>query len=317
MEDNKHVNPLGGQSKETAEAGHKGHSGLARAKDFFGKGKKDAKTKIIKAVVKAMVMLLVKIMIPVIIAGILIAGFYKIIKKEFKDTTTSSYSSAIGGIYGTSSSVDEDGNIIMPSIKIVLGENGRYNAEYDVTEGDINNVWSILNSTYYGDNYSDLTEENIKFIAALVKHGFKLEKYNKKEHLQLLFLFFKAEIASQSLDLRPLDEMYIDGKYNPPSFEEEGIPGIIRVNQYRVNPDNNETIEVHLSYIPENEFEGNMQGHFTINENGNFFADTISAKYNVRPSFYVKYDLEITGGNGSEKEPYVFGGSNEKETKEE
>ena len=44
-----------------------------------------------------------------------------------------------------------------------------------------------------------------------------------------------------------------------------------------------------------------------INENGNIFADTISAKYNVRPAFYVKAELEIKSGRGTKDNPYELG----------
>ena len=48
-----------------------------------------------------------------------------------------------------------------------------------------------------------------------------------------------------------------------------------------------------------------------LNENGNFFADTISSKYNVRPAFYLKYDLKIKSGSGTLEDPYKLGDNNE------
>ena len=54
-----------------------------------------------------------------------------------------------------------------------------------------------------------------------------------------------------------------------------------------------------------------------INENGNIFADTISAKYSVRPAFYVKSDIEIKSGLGTKESPYELGVNNESETREE
>lgn len=49
-----------------------------------------------------------------------------------------------------------------------------------------------------------------------------------------------------------------------------------------------------------------------INETGNLFADKISNKYNVRPAFYLKADLEIKSGSGTIDSPYELGDSNEK-----
>ena len=54
-----------------------------------------------------------------------------------------------------------------------------------------------------------------------------------------------------------------------------------------------------------------------INENGNFFGDTISAKYNVKPAFSLKYDLTIVSGEGTMDSPYELGVNNEEKGKEE
>ncbi len=48
-----------------------------------------------------------------------------------------------------------------------------------------------------------------------------------------------------------------------------------------------------------------------INENGGIFADTIEAKYNVRPAFYIKSSLEILSGKGTLNSPYELGVKNE------
>ena len=54
-----------------------------------------------------------------------------------------------------------------------------------------------------------------------------------------------------------------------------------------------------------------------VHDNGNFFADTISSKYNVKPAFNLKYDLKITGGNGTIESPYELGVNDETKGKEE
>lgn len=56
---------------------------------------------------------------------------------------------------------------------------------------------------------------------------------------------------------------------------------------------------------------------YTINKDGSYFGDTLSAKYNVRPALYVKNDLEISGGKGSIEEPFELGVKNETEEKQE
>lgn len=49
-----------------------------------------------------------------------------------------------------------------------------------------------------------------------------------------------------------------------------------------------------------------------INEDGNFYGDFITSKYNVRPSLYLNNELKITGGNGTFDAPYELGVSDEK-----
>lgn len=58
-----------------------------------------------------------------------------------------------------------------------------------------------------------------------------------------------------------------------------------------------------------------------INKDGHLYADKLTSKYSVRPEFYLDGKLNIKSGDGSEKNPYVLGDSNEKteerkETKE-
>lgn len=49
-----------------------------------------------------------------------------------------------------------------------------------------------------------------------------------------------------------------------------------------------------------------------INEDGNFYGDFITSKYNVRPSLYLNNELKITDGNGTFDAPYELGVSDEK-----
>ena len=52
---------------------------------------------------------------------------------------------------------------------------------------------------------------------------------------------------------------------------------------------------------------------YSINEDGSYFGDTLSAKYNVCPALYLKSDIEITGGKGIFDSPFELGVNNEKE----
>lgn len=47
---------------------------------------------------------------------------------------------------------------------------------------------------------------------------------------------------------------------------------------------------------------------------GYYFGDTLTGKYNVRPAVYLKPDLKISGGVGTEKYPFTFELSNKEKT---
>ncbi len=53
-----------------------------------------------------------------------------------------------------------------------------------------------------------------------------------------------------------------------------------------------------------------------INEDGNFYGDFITSKYNVRPSLYLNNELKITGGSGTFDAPYELGVSDEEKGQE-
>lgn len=239
--------------------------GIFKAKEKAKEGKKTVK--IIKAIMKVLIPILIKVVLPVIIVTILVAGFYDIIKGRHRETTTSSYSQALYGYSTQGGNSDGEDDIAGHTINITPGTNGRYNITFDITEAEENSVRYFLDD----NNIIGLTDENIKFITALVINGYKLEKYNNRDQLQALLLFFKADIASQSLDLRTAGEMYIDGKYNPPNFDEEGIPGIVTLKKYRAN-DSGEIEESVLEYMPEEQFysitDNSNANNFTVNVNG-------------------------------------------------
>ena len=51
---------------------------------------------------------------------------------------------------------------------------------------------------------------------------------------------------------------------------------------------------------------------YVINDDGNFYGDFITSKYEVRPAFYIKGNTNINGGKGTMEEPYKLGVNNEK-----
>lgn len=267
----KRQHPLGISEKRTEEAGHKGHKGFSKFKDMASGKFKGKKLSISQMIIKKAKT--IGIVLGAALIGLLavFGGGIKAGNDRAVDSTTAALYAATGQPQ-TSSYAEYDIQLDLQPIKVVIGENRRYNLEFDITEYDKREVESILMS-----HNILLTEENTNFIAALMKSGaFLIDEYLTQERLELLLLFYKADIASKSLDLRLESDMYKDGEYVEPSFEEEGIPGIIRVNQYRINPENNETTEVHLIYAKEDEFAENMDGHFTIDDSGNLVVANTS-----------------------------------------
>ncbi len=55
---------------------------------------------------------------------------------------------------------------------------------------------------------------------------------------------------------------------------------------------------------------------YVINEDGNFYGDFVSSKYEIRPAFYLKGDTSISGGKGTLEEPFELGVNNEEEREE-
>lgn len=45
---------------------------------------------------------------------------------------------------------------------------------------------------------------------------------------------------------------------------------------------------------------------YTINNKKNAFKDLVTSKYNVRPTFYIKKDIEVLNGEGTKDSPYIL-----------
>ena len=284
------------EENENKAIGTEDSRGIGKLKDAVEKQEKARNFfKIISKIPKPVLIVGLIILVAMVVI-IMLAAFFHVIKKDQHSTITSSYSSAIGGgtsLGGTSLEDDEDTEDVNQTITIKPGTDGKYEILFDIPEDAVITVEDLLQEKHI----TGLTDENINFISALVANGFKLDYYQEKEQLQSLLLFFKAEIASQSLDLRTVDEMYpngIDGEYNTPSldnFEEEGIPGIVTIKRYRAEENNtgdNINAEI-LEYMPKTEFDSiqnyNNTNYFTINEVGdlvlaNTYEETIKYEYN-------------------------------------
>lgn len=131
----------------------------------------------------------------------------------------------------------------------------------------------------------------LKFIAALVDNGLQLHRFSEEE-LKCIPNFFRAEQATQHLDLRTVDEMYPDGTtYTPtdPSIYEQEenhnkINGIITVQRLST-----EGTRTNLTYIDYATFDAMRQAgneevlkNFTLNE----YDDLVIAKWSYNETTY-------------------------------
>jgi len=240
-----------------------------KAKQTADKAKKTAGTikKIVQVLIKHPWLMWVAVGIIALI--ILLASFAWLLDLLDNRNTNSAVASATGAISSsTSNEQDED---IIPCIQTVIKEidgEYKYTFIFDITDEEKENVKAILNQ-----NSIELTEENINFVTALVRSGYKIEDNLNKDTLESLLLFYKAQIASESLDLRSSDKILVDGEYTacPISLEQEGVQGTVRLERVNID-ENSKTQRVLMSYIPKESFEQLLQGnsqdiknYFTVN----------------------------------------------------
>ena len=240
-----------------------------KAKQTADKAKKTAGT--IKKIVQVLIKhpWLIWIVVGAIALIILLASFAWLLDLLDNKNTNSAVTSATGAI--SSSTSNEQDEEIIPCIQTVIKEidgEYKYTFIFDITDEEKENVKAILNQ-----NSIELTEENINFVTALVRSGYKIEDNLNKDTLESLLLFYKAQIASESLDLRSSDKILVDGEYTacPISLEQEGVQGTVRLERVNID-ENSKTQRVLMSYIPKESFEQLLQGnsqdiknYFTVN----------------------------------------------------
>lgn len=240
-----------------------------KAKQTADKAKKTAGT--IKKIVQVLIKhpWLIWIVVGAIALIILLASFAWLLDLLGNKNTNSAVASATGAI--SSSTSNEQDEEIIPCIQTVIKEidgEYKYTFIFDITDEEKENVKAILNQ-----NSIELTEENINFVTALVRSGYKIEDNLNKDTLESLLLFYKAQIASESLDLRSSDKILVDGEYTacPISLEQEGVQGTVRLERVNID-ENSKTQRVLMSYIPKESFEQLLQGnsqdiknYFTVN----------------------------------------------------
>lgn len=122
-------------------------------------------------------------------------------------------------------------------------ENNKYVLKYgDYDEDEKKRRVAEMKSLLKKNDIEIYSNQCLLFLYELKENGLSINQYNKEE-LEAMYMFFKAEIATSSLDLRPADEMYEqddEGNYIykypadsiVPCYREDSIIPLFKKNKY-------------------------------------------------------------------------------------
>lgn len=128
---------------------------------------------------------------------------------------------------------------------------------------------------------NEFSNSELNIIGALMYNGLKVEQYNEEE-LKALVIFLKADIAGQSFDLRPKDQIGQAVTLNGLG-DNDNVYGTLQVQRVKIEdangvlgykeelleyiPYGDETTPETFSYMVKNN-DASVLNNFTINENG-------------------------------------------------
>jgi len=249
---------------------------MKKTGDALKKGaKKQAKNfakKIIKKVIMAVATFILKIVIPIILAIVIITSIANFLEKIFSDSSKEAnafavkYSSSSSGggsnnSGGTGSSGEDEEESSLNSIIVDINsttENGAYKLTYEFKDengnpySDDQALSNIKNDLLEENENLDLTKfsnSELKIIGALMYNGLMVEDCNEEE-LKALVIFLKADIASQSFDLRNGEDTDIDIETLRDNDE---VYGTLELHKTTIETDENGNIsykEIKLEYVP-------------------------------------------------------------------
>lgn len=240
---------------------------MKKTGDALKKGaKKQAKNftkKIIKKVIMAVATFVLKIVLPIIIAIVLITSIANFLEELFSDKSKQANAFAVK--YSSSSSNNSSGtgeeesslNSIIVDINNTT-ENGAYKLTYEfkdengnlyTEEQAITNIKSDLLKENEDLDLTKFSNSELKIIGALMYNGLMVEDCNE-EKLKALVVFLKADIASQSFDLRNGEDTDIDIETLRDNDE---VYGTLELHKTTIETDQYGNIsykETKLEYIP-------------------------------------------------------------------
>ena len=159
--------------------------------------------------------------------------------------------------------------------QVVLVQNDDYTGyefAYDDSQQTLDQTKEQLKEM--GVSTKKFSNFEIAVLGALIDNDANLDYYTE-EDLKCFGSFFKAEAATQNLDLRPNSEKIINGEYVPQKIKDlsdDEVPGTILIQRTNTNG----STPIILEYKEQSVFEnllaqenGDIINYFTINEKGN------------------------------------------------
>lgn len=167
------------------------------------------------------------------------------------------------------------------NVKIALSDNIKDGEKYlEKTFGGKNNIYSTTKKTI-GEYLNNTYYKSIKNNDLIVKSSYGIGS-NTLYNLDYTAVYSKTDTFN--IGMLTLGDMFISDTKNVLTMN-RGIESSMIIN--------------------------------VINKDGNVFGDLIASKYEVRPTMYLKGDINIVSGDGSIDSPYELGVNNEEKAKEE
>lgn len=167
------------------------------------------------------------------------------------------------------------------NVKIALSDNIKDGDKYlEKTFGGKNNIYSATKKTI-GEYLNNTYYKSIKNNDLIVKSSYGIGS-NTLDNLDYTAVYSKTNTFN--IGMLTLGDMFISDTKNVLTMN-RGIESSMIIN--------------------------------VINKDGNVFGDLIASKYEVRPTMYLKGNINIVSGDGSIDSPYELGVNNEEKAKEE
>lgn len=167
------------------------------------------------------------------------------------------------------------------NVKVALSDNIKDGDKYlEKTFGGKNNIYSTSKNTI-GEYLNNTYYKSIKNNDLIVKSNYGIGS-NTLDNLDYTAVYSKTNTFN--IGMLTLGDMFISDTKNVLTMN-RGIESSMIIN--------------------------------VINKDGNVFGDLIASKYEVRPTMYLKGDIDIVSGDGSIDSPYELGVNNEEKAKEE